>query len=50
MQWKFSEGFYLVTICGLMSWKFTSLHDGFAWAFITKEARDVADELDGIQQ
>lgn len=50
MQWKFSDGFYLVTICGLMSWKFTSLHDGIEWAFITKEAHNVACEMDGVQQ
>lgn len=45
MQWKFSDGFYLVTICGLMSWKFSSLHDGIEWAFITKEAHNVANEM-----
>lgn len=47
MKWQLVDGMYRVTISGLMSWKFHSLHDGIAWAFITKEARDVADEMDG---
>lgn len=47
MQWKLINGWYCVTACGLMSWKFRDLQEGVEWAFITKEANDVADEIWG---
>ena len=41
MQWKKIDGWYCVTICGLMSWKFRNIREGIRWALITKEAREV---------
>ena len=39
MQWKIINGWYCVTACGFMSWK-----EGIKWAFVSKEARDVAND------
>lgn len=47
MQWQFINGWYCVTACGVMSWKFRDLQEGIAWAFVTKEANEVADEIWG---
>ncbi|TDN60792.1 hypothetical protein [Scandinavium goeteborgense] len=47
MQWKIINGWYCVTVCGLMSWKFLTLREGIQWAFITKEATDVANRIWG---
>lgn len=44
MQWKIINGWYCVTACGFMSWKFRSLQEGIKWAFVSKEARDVAND------
>lgn len=41
MQWKIINGWYCVTACGFMSWKFRTLQEGIKWAFVSKEARDV---------
>lgn len=41
MQLKKIDGWYCVTICGVMSWKFRNIRDGIRWALITKEAREV---------
>ncbi|MEX3021558.1 hypothetical protein AB4K05_18360 [Kluyvera sp. STS39-E] len=47
MQWQFINGWYCVTACGVMSWKFRDLQEGIEWAFVTKEANEVADEIWG---
>ena len=46
MQWKIINGWYCVTACGFMSWKFRTLQEqeGIKWAFVSKEARDVAND------
>ncbi len=44
MQWKIINGWYCVTACGFMSWKFRNLQEGIKWAFVSKEARDVAND------
>ncbi|HDG9775862.1 hypothetical protein ACX64N_06510 [Raoultella planticola] len=38
MQWQIINGWYCVTACGLMSWKFRSLHEAFDWAYVNKLA------------
>jgi len=42
MRWKIIGGMYCVTACGLMSWKFSSLHDAIDWVFTAKAARSAA--------
>lgn len=44
MQWKIINGWYCVTACGFMSWKFRTLQEGIKWAFVSKKARDVAND------
>lgn len=45
MQWRIINGWYCVTACGLMSWKFRSLQDGLRWAFTEKDAREVDQKM-----
>lgn len=42
MRWQIINGMYCATACGLMSWKFSSLHDAIEWVFATKTAADAA--------
>lgn len=44
MQWKVINGWYCVTACGLMSWKFRTLGEGMKWAFTNKVAHEVAND------
>ncbi|EHK5578512.1 hypothetical protein LKB41_002211 [Salmonella enterica] len=44
MQWKIINGWYCVTACGLMSWKFRTLAEGIKWVFINKVAHEVAND------
>ncbi len=37
MQWKIINGWYCVTACGFMSWKFRTLQEGIKWAFVSKK-------------
>lgn len=45
MQWKIIDGWYCVTACGLVSWKFHSLSDAIEWAFTRKLAVKTAMEM-----
>lgn len=45
MRWQIINGWYCVTACGLMSWRFRSWREAVEWAFTTKLARSVADEM-----
>lgn len=38
MQWKIINGWYCVTACGLMSWKFRTLTEAISLAFVNKLA------------
>ncbi|EMM0296582.1 TPA: hypothetical protein ACQ7JF_001960 [Klebsiella pneumoniae] len=38
MQWQIINGWYCVTACGLMSWKFRTLPEAIIWAFVSKLA------------
>ncbi|VDA37175.1 hypothetical protein BANRA_02498 [Klebsiella pneumoniae] len=38
MQWQIINGWYCVTACGLMSWKFRTLPEAISWAFVSKLA------------
>ncbi|EBZ6087945.1 hypothetical protein D7Y91_07185 [Salmonella enterica subsp. enterica serovar Kumasi] len=44
MQWKVINGWYCVTACGLMSWKFRTLGEAMNWVFVSKLA--VKTEMD----
>lgn len=49
MRWVFTNGWYYATASGLVSWKFQSPKEAIEWAFITKEARRAAEELEVIK-
>lgn len=49
MQWKIINGWYCITVSGLMSWKFKSLRDGIEWAFVTREACNAANEIGEVK-
>lgn len=44
MQWKVINGWYCVTACGLMCWKFRTLGEAMNWVFVSKLA--VKTEMD----
>lgn len=44
MQWKVINGWYCVTACGLMSWKFRTLGEAMILVFVSKLA--VKTEMD----
>lgn len=49
MQWKIINGWYCVTACGLMSWKFRELADAIEWAFTSKLAVKTEMEIGGAK-
>lgn len=49
MQWKIINGWYCVTACGLMSWKFLSLADAIEWAFTSKLSVKTEMEMGGAK-
>lgn len=36
MQWKVINGWYCVTACGLMSWKFRTLGEAMNWVHTSR--------------
>jgi hypothetical protein len=40
------NGFYCVTVCGFISWRFADFGEALQWAFITKVAFDAANRLE----
>ncbi|AYC20090.1 hypothetical protein DZA65_03215 [Dickeya dianthicola] len=45
MSWRFINGWYCITACGLVSGKFLTLHEGIEWAFTAKAARNAAENM-----